>query len=423
MSDDNMKQPRRTFLKTSGAAVLGLTGLGTAESIEPRALNEHQKARHQRVGTWCASPQSPAPEGLSQEGFSEQTLRLVVRTSVGGNDLRIRLANTFRDSPVTVGAVSVGVRNEKSALMSDSVQKVTFGGLSAVDIPPHGKAYSDPVSLDVEPEQDLAVDLYIVEGSRGPTTYHNGAFKTSYIADGPHVGEPESDAFQETTESWFFLDGVDVVNSHTNGAIVTLGNSITDGYGSTVDGNNTYPHLLAERVNESNVQKSVLNAGIGGNEIIGGDPTGGKSVLARLDRDVLAQTGVSDVILLEGLNDIGHAFEDPTTTVTAEQLIAGIRQVVSRVHAQGVRIFGGTLTPYKRYTYYGKQGEETRQTVNAWIRDTGIFDGIIDFDKAIRDPNDHQRIRPEYDSGDHIHPSDAGYQAMAEAVDLHMLKK
>lgn len=423
MATDRTRFSRRKFLKASGvtATVLGGTTTATARTPAVRSRKSALQGGRQ-VGTWCTSPQSPAPEGISREGFSEQTLRQIVRTSVGGDGLRIRFANTFRDEPVTLGPVTVAIRDEGATILPSSRREVTFGDRSAVIVPPRAKVYSDPVNLNVEPGQDLAVSTYVPEGSSGPTTWHRGAFTTSYIADGPHTGEIGDEAFTDTTESWFFLEAIDVVNPDATGAIVALGDSITDGFGSTVDANSTYPHHLARRINESDVRKSVLNAGIGGNEVVGSDPGGGKSVLARLDRDVLSQTGVTDVVFLEGLNDIGHAFEDPTTELTAERLIGGMKQVAGRVHARGARVFAGTLTPFKRYTYYSDRGEETRQQVNAWIRDTDVFDGVIDFDEAVRDPDDPQRLRPEYDSGDNIHPNDAGYEAMAETVDIGLFE-
>ncbi|WP_226377526.1 GDSL-type esterase/lipase family protein [Haloterrigena turkmenica] len=267
---------------------------------------------------------APNDEGLSQEGFEDETLRLMIRTSVGGNGVRIRLSNTFGDEPVTFDRASVGIRAEpgSAAIEPRTLRQLTFGGDDDVTITAGGRVLSDPVDLHVEPEQELAVNLYAAAPT-GPTTFHHLETKTSFVAEsGDHTGETGADAFTTEISRWFYLDGVEVVSPETSGAIVCLGDSITDGFESTYDANATYLDFLAERINESgSLQKSVLNAGISANRVL--SRGAGENALARFDRDVFAQTGVTDVHLLDGINDIGAGTGDGSETVTAEELIDG----------------------------------------------------------------------------------------------------
>jgi lysophospholipase L1-like esterase len=283
------------------------------------------------------------------------------------------------------------------------------------------------VRLRVDAEQDLAVTLFVPTAS-GPTTFHNVAKTTSYYTDagsGDRTSDLTGASFRNTTDHWFWLDGVDVVHPSETGAIVTLGDSITDGVGSTADANHRWPDYLARRLLglPASQQKSVLDEGISGNRVLNPSECCGVSALDRLSRDVLQQTGVTDVILLEGINDIGFSQltspqTAPHTDVSAAEIIAGYQQIISAVHARGLRILGGTLTPFEGAGYYYPAGEVKRETVNQWIRTSGQFDGVIDFDAAVRDPADPLRFFPLYDSGDHLHPSDLGYQVMANAIDL-----
>ena len=435
---------RRQALKVGGAAA-GLLGFGVASGDQQErqqfAESKVQSAEDGTlVGTWTSSQHLPGDDGLSQEGLSDQTLREVAHTSVGGSDLQVRLANTFNENAVTFEEVTVGVREEDATVLEDTLQQVTFSNESAVTVRPGARAYSDPVSLDVDPMQDLVVSVYAPDDT-GPTTWHSFGKDTAFTAEGNQTAQTEGDDFSATGPSYYFLDEVDVVAPEATGAVVAIGDSITDGVGSTVammnpsdaelrsaGPNNAYPDYLAGRINDSHeVQLSTLNAGIGGNRILHDSPsdyTFGPSALARLDRDVLAQTGVSDVILLEGINDIGFsASEDlaPDQAVTADQIIDGMQQIIARAHAKRARIFGATLTPFKGAAYCYEEGEEKRQTVNHFIRESGEFDGVFDFDEAIQDPENPKRLLPKYDSGDNLHPSDAGYQEMAQTVDLEAL--
>jgi lysophospholipase L1-like esterase len=422
---------RRRFLKASGATGAALIGAGSVLGAGGEKGAESDDRDHPLtetkpglVGTWTASPVPPVPspeDGRSAEGFEDETLRLIVRTSVGGSSLRVRLANTFGEQPVTIGHTEVGIQDEGATVVSGSNREVSFGDRSSVTIPPGAKVYSNPVDFDVDAEQHLAVSLYLPD-STGPATHHPLGLTTSYIAAGDDAATTAGDSFETETTQWFYLKGIDVVSPDTNGAVVALGNSITDGFGSTIDANNMYPSVLAERVHDTDViEKSVLNAGISGNRVISDPPLEnafGPNALARLDRDVIAQTGVTDVILLEGINDIGNA------NATAEEIIRGMKQIIARVHAKELRVFGATLTPFKRADYagyYSAAKEAERQAVNEWIRTSGAFDGVFDFDEALRDPDNPKRLLPKYDSGDALHPSDAGYREMARTVGLDEL--
>lgn len=420
------KTTRRNFLKLSGAAAgTGLLSVGSVQGKDDLDGQDNPLTNTDPnlIGTWTASPVPPVPssaDGRSTEGFNDETLRLIVRTSVGGSSLRIRLANTFGEQPVTIGSAEIGIQDEGAAVVPGSNREVTFGDRDSVTIPPGAKVYSNPIDLDVDAEQHLAISLYLPE-STGPATHHPLALTTSYIADGDNATTISSSPFETETSQWFYLEGIDVISPDTTGAIVTLGNSITDGFGSTIDTNNTYPDILAERINDSkSIEKSVLNAGISGNRVISDPPleTGfGPNVLARFDRDVLAQTGVTDVILLEGINDIGNAEGEEVDSI-GEEVIRGMKQVIARGHAKGLRVFGATLTPFKGADYYSEEKENERQEVNEWIRTSGAFDGVFDFDEALQDPDNPKQLLPEYDTGDKLHPSDRGYQKMAKTVDL-----
>jgi lysophospholipase L1-like esterase len=384
------------------------------------------------LGTWSASPQPPDLSGISRNGFNHQTVRLIAYTHFPGSRVRVRLSNVFGSRPLLVGQADVALESAGAAIVPGSDRRLSFHGRRGVTIPPGAEVYSDPVSLAVGAQQNLAVSLF-VPGSSGPTTWHALAVQTNYISTpGNHAADPAGNAFQTQVTSWFWLDGVDVVAPARDRAVVTLGDSITDGFASTVNANDRWPDFLARRLLAlpASHEVSVLDEGISGNRVLHNAPCCGVSALARLDRDVLAQDGVRWVILLEGINDIGFSGltgpeTAPHTNVSAAQIIAGYKQIITRVHAKGLKIYGATLTPFKGTAfghYYTAAGEAKRRAVNHWIRTSDAFDAVIDFDRAIRDPGHPLRILPRYDSGDHLHPNDAGYAAMAGAIDLALFR-
>jgi lysophospholipase L1-like esterase len=365
------------------------------------------------VATWTASLQRTEPEDRSLH-IAGQTLRQIVRISLGGNRLRLRLSNAFGAAPLHVGAVHLALHGSGPSIAAGSDRSVTFAASSNVSIPEGALVVSDAVSLAAPALSELVVSVYLPD-DLAPTTVHDVARQTSYLSPAGDFTGAEGFSGASTTRSWYFLAGVDVEAPLRSQAIVALGDSITDGLTSTLDANHRWPDHLAERLNRS--RQAVVNAGIAGNRVLG--DLGGPGALARLDRDVLAQPGARYVILLEGINDVAMEGQE----VSAEQIIAGHRQVILRAQALGLRVIGGTLTPYAgstRHIRYTEAGEQKRDAINRWIRSSGAFDGVIDFDQATRDPDHPTRLLPAFDSGDHLHPNDAGYKAMADAVDLSL---
>lgn len=378
------------------------------------------------VGAWSAAPQAVLPGTLGADGFQDQTLRMIVRPSIGGQSIRLRLSNAFGDRPVLFSDVRVGVRQLEAGLVQGSAVTVRFGGRQQVTVPRGATVLSDAVPLRVRADQELAVSMY-VPAATGPATTHRLPRVTNYIAAGNVADQANAAGFTTTTTSWFFISGVDVAARPNAGAVLTVGDSITDGFASTVDAWRSYPDFLADRLQARRGRPlAVLNQGISGNRVLNDSPCCGVNALARIDRDVLAQSGVESVILLEGINDIGFSqlalpTFAPATEVTADEIIFGYEQFIDRLSEKGIQVIGGTLTPFEGAGYFTEAGEQKRQAVNEWIRTSGAFDAVIDFDAALRDPANPRRLLAAYDSGDRLHPNDAGYRAMADAVDLRIL--
>jgi lysophospholipase L1-like esterase len=387
------------------------------------------------IGTWSASPMRPDPTGqtpgalLSRSGFANQTLRQIVFAHAGGQQVRIRIANTFGVQPLTIGQAAVALQNSGAAIVTGSDRQLTFSGVNSVTIPVGAEAYSDPVRLQIGATRSLAVSLYVPEAT-GPTTWHTTARQTLYLAQGNQASDISGATYvaRPDVPSWFWLDGVDVDAGPMDASIVTLGDSITDGFNSTQDANARWPDFLARRLASREANRfSVLDEGISGNRLLSDTPTH-INALARLDRDVLAQDSVRYVILLEGINDIGGSCRH-VVQASADQIISGYQQIITQAHMKSITIFAGTLTPFKgalqgtpNADYYCADGEAKRQAVNTWIRTSGEFDGVIDFDVAMRDPKNPLMLLSAYDSGDHIHPNDKGYQVMADTVDLSLFR-
>ncbi len=373
------------------------------------------------VGTWTTTP---APvDGVS---FSNQTLRMIARVSIGGSPLRVRLSNAYGARPLAIGAAHAGLRDQGAAIVPASGRRLTFDGSPSTTIAAGALAVSDPVDLDLPPLSDLAVSVYLP--GEVPATFqvtgHGNAHQTNYLSlPGDHGAAVELPV-QQTTEDFLVVSGVDVLAPAETGGIVALGDSLTDANISELDANHRWPDQLARRLlaRTGGRQLGVMNQGIGGNRIL--HDVRGDSGLRRFDRDVIAQPGVTHAIVLLGINDIRNRNQKPEEFVSAEQMIAGLHQLTVRAHTAGITIIGGTLLTFEYETFnpgfYTPEGEEKRQKVNAWIREDGAFDAVIDFEQALRDPNHPTAMLPVWDCGDHLHPSDAGYLHMGDCIDLSL---
>jgi lysophospholipase L1-like esterase len=363
------------------------------------------------------------PPALPPVTIANQTLRQIVRTTVGGSQVRIVVSNAFGTAPIEIGAAHIGTREREAALAAGS-KPVTFAGQRSGTILPGAVLVSDAVDLHVAPLTDLAIDLFLPSelGAGGsPITTHLGASQTNYIStEGNHAGAAALPVAERTT-SWFLLARVEVMAPRDTRVVVAIGADITHGARWGVEMNARWPDVLARRLaaERSGPRVAVLNAGISGNRVLGDGA--GVSALARFDRDVLMQTGVTHVIVLEGINDIGIARSNPSPS--ADDLIAGHRQLIERARARGVKVIGATLTPFEGAAYWSPEGEAKRQALNQWIRTSGAYDGVIDFDAITRDPAAPTRFLPAHDSGDRLHPGDAGYAAMGTAIDLALLRR
>lgn len=366
------------------------------------------------IGTWGAAP----VRANAQVSFADVTLREVVHVSIGGANIRIRLTNRFGERPLRIGGAAIALERVGALPVSNTERTVTFSAADSITIPPHADVLSDPVSLDVLPESNVLVDLYLPQPT-GPATEHTLAYQTNYSAAGNRVGSASAEPFARSRASWYFLDGVDVTGTVARGAVVALGDSITDGAGGTIDANDRWPDFLAARLLALPARQrlAVVNEGISGNRILLDSAVYGVNALARFDSDVLSQSGVRDVIVLLGINDIQqipHQYQ-------AARIEQGLRQLVLLAHDHGMRVIGCTITPYAGWVAYDADGEAARAAVNRFIRHSGVFDAVVDFDAIVRDPNDPHRLLPAYDSGDHLHPNSAGHRAMADAVDVRNL--
>lgn len=380
------------------------------------------------VATWGASPQPATPATLSEPGFRDATIREIVLTSAGGVRVRVRLSNAFGSVPLRIGPVAVAFQAHGAGTLTGTDTPVYFEGRRSVLIPPGAEVTSDPVPLAAGPAAHLAVSVY-VPGPTGPATQHADAEQVNYVATGLHMAGGAG-PFKARTRSWYFLSGLDVLSPpRTLGSVVALGDSITDGVGSPTGADARWPNFLARRLNaRPGSTLGVVDEGIGGNRVLNAAPCCGPSAIARFERDVREQSSARDVILLEGINDIGYSrshglLTAPHNDVSAVQIVEGYERLVTLAHTAGLKIFGATLTPFQGARYWSPVGEADREAVNNWIRTSGEFDGVIDFAGVLADPGDPDRLNPAYDSGDHLHPNAGGYRAMAAAVNLPALLK
>lgn len=427
-----ISRARMTAVATAAALALTAGSVLTGAHAMSPADSPAKKPEAGWSAAWAAAPQRPSTgfkANWSEAGFDGQTLRQVVRVTEGGDRARIRLSNRYGASPLRIESATVARTTKGAAVEKDSVRRLTFDGKGSVTIPAGADLSSDAAGLRVAPLESVTVTLHLAQ-TTGPATFHAQSFATSYRADGDHTADTGAKAFGETSESWYYLAGVDVSGGSGRAAgrdgVVLFGDSITDGFASSTDRNRRWSDALAERLAKADDRRPVLNAGIGGNMVLNDSAWYGERSANRFARDALDLPGVGTVVVLEGVNDIGfyegeHPTYKPAPRITARQLINGHRKLIREARAEGVRIVGATLLPFGGSDHYGKHAAAVSDAFNTWVRTSGEYDAYVDFDKALADPDHPERIARAYDSGDHLHPNDAGYRAMARAVDLKSL--
>jgi lysophospholipase L1-like esterase len=389
----------------------GRAGAATADGAGVRA------AAATRSGTWEAAMSRGGPS------FTDRTLRMVVHTSIGGTGLRIRLTDRYATSDLRVGSVYVAEQEAGAQGYPGTRHRVLFGGLGSTVVRAGTDKLSDVVPMAVPAGRNLLVSFYL-PGTTGPSVFHRESYQTSYLStDGrDHAADLGGRAFPRTTSSWYYLSGLDVASPTADGTVVAFGDSITDGYHSTFDADHRWPDELARRLaaQPGGPRLGVVDAGIAGNRLLTQAPQvyRGPAGTARFTHDVLDQPGVRDAIVLEGVNDLSNDVNAAGGPLTATDLENGYRALIAEAHRSGVRVIGATILPYSRLS---PAMQQVRQEVNTWIRTSGAFDAVADFDRAVRDPAHPTAMLPAYDSGDHLHPDDAGMRAMAAAVDLATL--
>ncbi len=430
------------------ALAVGLGSSGNRANAEGSASGDNSGSNW--VGTWGASPQEPPTDGPFDAGqdtarqFQDQTIRNIVNTHFGGDEVRVRLSNEFGDRPVTFDSVFIGREDEPgqpntdaadaaddASLVPGTNRQLTFGGRRSITLQPGQSMDSDPAKLTIKPFEDLAISIY-VPNLTGPATEHSNAMQTNFVAQGDQSRDETGATFTPSGETWYFLTDVDVKASGSASSVVTLGDSITDGLESTSNVNNRYPDFLAERLQRSERYNdmTVENQGISGNRVLRDNI--GPSALNRLDSDVLSQPGISDLIVAEGINDLANPpfIGTPDQNADAADVIAGLTEIARRSHARGICVYAGTLTPPGNLrdparppftTYSTPEVNAEREQVNKFIRTTDVFDGFFDFDKAVRDPLNPQALADQFANVDNFHPNDAGYQRIAQTVDLTVI--
>ena len=402
-------------------ALLGIPALAGALVLAPSPVCAQVWRSEGWCATWGCAPAGPPPANNTMS-FGGHTLRLIVRASIGGNRLRVRLSNEMGSTPLTLGAAQIGRRSSGAAVVAGSNHPLTFGGRSSVTIPAGSPMLSDPVFMQVASFADLAISLYFPGAAMG-TTIHRDAWQANYVSTNGNFAANNAFTVERTIASWPFLTEVDVDGGAPS--IVAVGDSITDGQGSSTNLNRRWPDYLARRMQAelgSMGRIGMVNRGIAGNRLLADDPNfllPGREVLERFDRDVLATAGVRAVIVLIGINDI--VYSSGSTLVKVEDLVGGYRQMIARAHARGVAVLGATMPPMNGFVYYNAAREAVRVGANNWLRSSNEFDAVIDWDAVLRNPSAPDRINPDYNSRDWLHPNDAGYQAMAAAVPLDLL--
>ena len=409
--------------------LVAIVALASA-TMEPVALASDNQQGHW-TGTWAAAP--AFVEGNTQ--YTNQTIRMIVHTSLAGNQVRVRFSNAFGSNPLKIGAAHIALRDAGAKIVVNSDRSLTFSGRSFIEVPVGALVISDPVDLSIPPLADLTVSVYL-PGTSSADTSHIVANQISFVSQSPgdFTGAADLPGAGQTSE-WDFLAGVDVLTDEGTAAIVVMGTSETDGIGSTFDTNRRWTDVLARRLqlDASHNNLSVLNEAHTGNRLLHPAPDGisffGPAGLERFDRDVLGQAGVKYMIVLLGLNDIAQpgVVAPPSEDVSAKDVIAGLLQLIERAHERGIVAYGCTILPFEGSLiapgFYTPEKEAKREQINQWIRTSGAYDGVIDFDMVVRDPAHHKRMLPAFDSGDHTHPNDSGYKAMGQAIDLNLFEE
>jgi lysophospholipase L1-like esterase len=420
---------------------------GTAvQRVPHRAAHISPSSQSGWVGTWDGSPQAPCSCGFGEPtqavtGVTNQTVRNIVYAAIGGSKVRVRFSNLYGQQPLVIGSASIGIELLGAQVVPGTMHALTFDGKPSVTIPVGQEIASDPLPFDFAGEQNLVISEFL-PGPTGPTTFHLSAKQNNYVStSGDFSQDPSATAYTTTISSWLIMDGVDVIPSNHNviGSVVAFGDSITDTGVAMQNVNDRWPNILGDRLAQLNGPTlSVVDAGIGGNRVVSGSPCFGDSAPDRFTRDVIDQPGVRDVIVLEGVNDLGFSEFDlnrfgavhapcfePNTNVSAQQIIDGYEQLIAMAHAHGLKIFGATITPFKGTYYWDQAAEQKRETINNWIRTSGAFDGVVDFDQVVRDPYDPQLMNPQDTSASDmtLHPGDLGLIAMGDSINLRMLLK
>jgi len=426
MMEEKMKKPHHFNRagQSSRYSLVSLVGLifflflASACNSEP---GDSSTPSGRWIGTWTTAQQLVEPRNMPPEpGLTNNTLRQIVHVSIGGDSLRVRFSNEFSTRPVTIKTAHIAVSAGGGAIVPETDQVLTFNGEKEVTMEPGTAVRSDPFGFALEPLGNVAITIYFSDTSPD-VTGHPGSRTTSYLLAGNAVSDVEFTGASQT-DHWYVIDAIDVVSEESPGAVAVLGNSITDGRGSGTNKQNRWPDELARRLqkNPETRQVAVLNQGIGGNCVL--RDCLGPAAVSRFERDVLNAIGVRWLIVLEGINDIGQTRNAEAAAQVADNLIAAYQKMIERAHSAGIRVYGGTLMPVGGSFYDAPFREKARNRVNKWIRNSGQFDAVIDFDEALRDPDNPRQLLPAADTGDHLHPNETGHQLMAETVDLRLFE-
>ena len=403
---------------TRKICLIGLLAIAVSFSTLIQAAGKKELPSTTWVGTWSSAPQivfeqnnmPPAP------GLTNNTFRQIVRVSMGGSKIRLRFSNQFSKSPVTLKLVGVAISTGGSSINDKSLKMLTFNGKNEVVMPPNSDIISDPLKFNLEPGAKIAITI-CYGGTAPDITGHPASRATSYLLAGNQ--SPKADFTTSiATDHWYTISGIDVYAPKTSGAIAILGNSIADGRGSGTNKFNRWGDVLSSRLNANlkTAKRGVLNLGIGGNCVVRGGL--GDPALKRFDRDILGQSGVKWLIVSTGVNDIGNSRNEEASQGAIREVIAGYEEFISKAHKKGIKVYGATIIPFGKSQYDGDHRQMARQAINDWIRNSGKFDAVIDFDLAMRDPSAPNNMRDELQSGDNLHPNEAGYKTMGEFIDL-----